>query len=285
MSLPFILQHSPLSHRRFEQLWTFVLPKVTEPTSPEQLSPPVSSSSPLQNELPIYASHPFSPSFCGSLSRLPQSLSDMAVSGVLSVQIVRLIGKVPRSILSETESPSSPHSVDLSSTITDLLRLATLQTTKMEHVLCYGLVAYCLALQHETSHLSPSTSTLSACIDAYMRHDPNGEHMDKGCLIWIAIMIANAVHLSNDNALTKTTILDQTLNRYNEARESRSLVQILKGFLWHEDLAPQWKATWENAMQRRRTTSPSSAGSSPSTSSLSTRSIPLESILHQENGK
>lgn len=277
-----------LSAASFEALWSFVLTSKPQPASTEPSSPP-SSSSPLRNEIPVYANHPFSPEFCASLSKIPQSLSNMAISGVLSVQIVRVIGNIPRtmpaSVSDSSVSPGSITSPDLHSILVDLLRLGTLQTTKMEHLLCYGLVAYCLPLQYEHPLPASTTGTLSTCVDAYMRHSPNDEQMDRKCLIWIAVMIASALDLSADRSFAKYTVLDQALSRYPEARNASDMVQILQSFLWHDDLAPQWKATWQTVVDRRRKSSTTSATPSPSTSSPSARAIPLESLLIQETGK
>ena len=280
----------PLSPTSFQALWTFVLTPNLQASSPAPSSPPhspsPSGSNPLQNEIPVYPSHPYSPDFCTSLSKIPQSFSNMAVSGVLSMQMVRVIGRIPRTIADGgPDSPSSPVSAsssELYSVLTDLLRLATLQTTRMEHLLCHGLVAYCLPLQYPKPLPEINTSSLSACIDAYMRHNPNGDQMDRKCLIWIAVMIASALDTSADRSLANSTVLDQALSRYPEARNASTLVQTLQSFLWHDDMAHQWKATWEMAMERRRKASPSSAGPSPASSTPSLRAIPLESILNQE---
>lgn len=261
-------------------MWTFVLPGNESPTSPAPPSP--SSSTPiLQNEIPVYENHPFTQSFCENLSKLPEAFSNMAVSGILSVQIVRLIGKIPRTnATNNSDSPTtaaSPQPSDLGGVLTDLLRLATLQTTRIEHLLCYALVAYCLPLQYPLPLQDSNIPVLASCVEAYMTHNPNGEQMNRKCLIWVAIVIASAVEMSADLDLAKNTILDQALGRYPEVKNARDTIQIMQSFLWHDELAPQWQRTWHAAVERRKRASPFSTRPSPSS-----RGMPLASILIQE---
>jgi hypothetical protein len=239
-------------------------------------------SQPLRNELPQYEKHPFSQAFCEYLSQVPNSLSNMAVDGLLSRQVVRLITKIPRTN-AITEGGSRKPSVfsnyaELSDILTDLLRLVTLKTTEIEHLLCHALVAYCLSLQSGQVLGLVHTPTVQDCAAALVQYRPDGTEVD--CLVWAAVVIAASFTMSTDPAIGPPDFLDQILNRFSAGRKASTVVTILQSFLWHDDLAAHWQKTWEAAMSRRGCRSPAS----PSQTSPSTK-MSLDSILIKDGNR
>jgi hypothetical protein len=138
-------------------------------------------------ELALYLAHPFPPHVCSMLSKIPRGFCDVGLTGVLSLQIIRIQSDIAdltkqleilRSSPSSNDSmTSSPNSSSSSTTISpnsnssettlpqppsqpippilphfqtltsDLHRLSTLQTTPAERFLCHGLVAYIFLLR------------------------------------------------------------------------------------------------------------------------------------------
>lgn len=258
-----------------EALWSYV----PEPKSQLSLPrAPIPTDQPLRNELPIYEKHPFSQAFCQDLSHVPSSLSEMAVDGHLSRQVVRLVAQIPHTNeTTDIDTPDSPGASsihDLHDILTDLLRLATLKTTKIEHMLCHTLVAYCLSLQSGQILSRVQTPTLRECATVYLQYRSGGRTSERELLLWSAIVIAAAIEMSTDPAVGDAYFLDQALTGYPDANNPSTIVAILQMFLWQDELVPHWQKTWETAMSRR--------GESFSTSpvqALASSKMSLDSIL------
>lgn len=150
--------------------------------------------------------------------------------------------------------------------LTDLLKLTTLSTTKIEHVLCYGLVAYCLPLQYGIPLPIGCTRTLQTCVEAYMKlnFSENEEKLDGKCLLWVAVVLSSCLDICADQDLRHAPVLERMLTRFPQARKWETVEKILRSFLWHEDLSTRWYATWQGVMSRRR----SPPGVAPSQSPL-----------------
>ncbi|KPI35187.1 uncharacterized protein AB675_10175 [Cyphellophora attinorum] len=187
----------------FEMLWSFILSNSQQNNSPTTNGADKPSEA-MRNAIPVYANHPFPPDYTASLARIPQGFSDLAVSSLLSMQCVRVIERIPFTPSSAEATANSPRpdGADLHTIHTDLLKLTTLKTTKMEHVLCFGLVAYCLPLQCGRPLPAGCTSLLQSCVDAYMRFNlrENEEKLDGKCLLWIAVVLASALDNCADEA-------------------------------------------------------------------------------------
>lgn len=264
--------HFDLTIARFDALWTFILS--SEPQASRASPVSATPSLPLRNEIPVYANHPFSPDYAASLSRIPTGFSNLAVSSLLSVQCVRIIERMPHKPPSPTDETSyhtTTTQADLHSILTDLLKLTTLSTTKMEHLLCHGLVAYCLPLQYGVPLPINTTRTLQTCVEAYMKLNfaENEERLDGKCLLWIAVVIAAGLDICADGSLRNAPVLDRILHKFPQARDWNKVEKILQTFLWHEDLAPQWYRTWQSVLARRKSP-PTGQGLSPAAFSPAT---------------
>jgi hypothetical protein len=199
------------------------------------------------------------------LARIPTGYSNLAVSSVLSVQCVRIIDRIPRKApLSEEKPVLQSRNEDLHNILTDLLKLTTLTTTKMENVLCYGLVAYCLPLQYGIPLPIATTRTLQTCVEAYMQlnFSENEEKLDGKCMLWVAMVISSCLDICADPDLRHAPVLDRILSKFPQAKNWKKVDAILQTFLWHEDLAPLWYSTWQGVMSRRRSP-PGGSGVSP----------------------
>jgi hypothetical protein len=125
----------------------------------------------------------------------------------------------------------------------------------MEHVLCHSLIAYCLPLQYRTSLPFGCLQTLQAAVEAYMKLNisEQNEKLDGKCLLWIAIVLASSLDVcAGADDLRQAPVLERVLNRYSQSRTWENVEKTLKTFLWHDELAPQWYATWQSVMRRRR---------------------------------
>jgi hypothetical protein len=253
-------------------LWSFILSNNQQNSAPTTNGADKPSEE-MRNAIPVYANHPFPPDYTASLARVPQGFSDLAVSSLLSMQCVRVIERIPFTPSSSEAAAISPRpdGADLHTILTDLMKLTTLKTTKLEHVLCFGLVAYCLPLQYGRPLPAGCTPTLQACVDAYMRLNlrENEEKLDGKCLLWIAVVLAAALDNCADEDLRHAPVLERVLNRFPQAKVWTTVEKILRSFLWHDSLVSRWYNTWQNVMQRRASP-PIDAGISPVTFSPTT---------------
>lgn len=255
------------------------------PSTPSSLTSSATLNSP-KYELPVYASHPFSAEFCENLAKVPQAISDMAVKGLLSIQVVRVIGQIPRKMrrthndsgTPTSSDPSTPNSVthpDLHQILTELLRLSSLVTLDHERILTHGLIAYCLPLQYGVPLSISSSRTLEACVDGYMAHEVTTDEINNKSIIWVSIVIATAVEMRSDGSSASGGVLDQALIKFPEMRRWDKVERILQKYLWHDDLAPYWQECWQNAMNRR--THPRTVPKATN----SQRSMALDAILNK----
>jgi hypothetical protein len=203
----------------------------------------------------------------------------MAVDGLLSRQVVRLITQIPRTnavVESKSQETAAFSSyAELSDIVTELLRLITLKTTSIEHLLCHALVVYCLSLQSGQVLGPDHTPTIRDCAAALAQYQPDGTEDD--CQIWTAVVIAAAFTMSTDPAIGQPDFLDQILNQFTLARKAPTVIKVLQNVLWHDDLAVHWQKTWEAAMSRRGVRLPASPTQASSSSKMS-----LDAILIKE---
>jgi len=219
---------------------------------------------PLHNELPVYPTHPYSPALCAQLSEIPEAFSEIAVGGNLSTQIIGII--VDFSATTTEATTTNQAHVDQTNhrqsgkpgrnstqLLTDLQRLATLQTTPIEHLLCHALIGYCFLLYYPGEMGPLFTGTLETLRDAFVEYNAQSEVVDRDCFIWMAMVIEASLQTS-EMVRTKGVVLNDILDKYVEVRNWDRLESILRRFLWNDVLMQNWKACWATVMERRQST-------------------------------
>ncbi|KIW11243.1 hypothetical protein PV08_10543 [Exophiala spinifera] len=253
-------------------LWNFVKQRNAALSSMSQLT----MESPLRNDLPLYPSLPFSIKVCESLSKVSSAFNDMAIAGQLSIQMIGIIATLSTMMKNESggslglgspstsspasSGPNSPSERNLLHIIADLRCLSMLGTVPIEHLLCHGLIGFCLRLHFREEKLGDDFDEIIQGLEDTLvgRGKPRPqqdlekfykEHKD--CLLWIAFAAADALEMSPPFS-RKSMVLEQTLDRYpTETSRWETLDKILRRFLWNDFLAQHWKRRWEVATRRR----------------------------------
>lgn len=247
----------------YEALWSFV--QAATSTPPPLSEPPEATSDILRKaELPTYMSHPFSPQACEMLAKLPSGFSDLGLTGVLSLQIIRLL-----TVFTELASPLSLTSIDedekrtlqpkIRKLIEDLHRLVTLQVTQMERFLAHALVAYCFLLRHilfDDRIDSFYENALKRITDLALAQEshlhPPADHK---CYLWCYLMIGTALQLAEAPPPGWLSVMLVLLDSYPEAHVWKSLRAETAAFFWPDSIQTLAHSAFDQAMARKRSIS------------------------------
>ncbi|OQU94527.1 Fungal specific transcription factor domain-containing protein [Cladophialophora immunda] len=214
----------------------------------------------LQNaEFPVYMAHPFKPEVCEMLSKLPQGFCDIGLTGVLSLQMIRLLSHFAtvKAKLSDTiriEEFGVTGRRKIQTTLEDLHRLATLQTTPTERFLSHGLVAYCYLLRviHFQDHLTGFYETaLKALADIALHQTPSHKSPERKCYLWTNMMIGTVIQHGQIRPRGWTSVMGQFLDNYGEARQWKKLEKELKMFFFEDAIRLLAKEAYDEAVRRK----------------------------------
>lgn len=210
-------------------------------------------------EFPIYMAHPFKPEVCEMLAKLPQGFCDIGLSGVLSLQMIRVLSdftgmkaKLVESLRTGQFDMNSRRKVQ--TTLEDLHRLATLQTTPTERFLSNGLVAYCYLLRilYFEDHLTGCYETaLKALAEIALNQTPSHKSLDRKCFLWSNMMIGTVLQHGQIRPPGWTTVLRQFFDKYGEARQWKKLQKELQSFFFEDDVQDLAKAAHDEAVRRK----------------------------------
>lgn len=250
----------------YESLWTFV----TESTPPTD-EMPTSPSLLQKGQLPTYMAHPFRPEVCALLSKLPQGFCDLGLQGEFSLQMINilsalqdtfsLIGSAPESTIPVKPESSAPftnsatksQAPEVVELLRDLSRLATLQTSLTEHILCCGLLAYCYILRHLHFHDSFGAfyaGTMDVLTQRCLRHSPETERLDRKCYFWASVMVGTALMHVTCPSDNRFAVFEDLISRYAECQELDLLLSSINQFFWSPELEAMVRKSWEEAMNR-----------------------------------
>ena len=210
-------------------------------------------------EFPTYMAHPFKPEVCEMLAKLPQGFCDVGLTGVLSLQSIRLLSdfaslkaRVNESVQARHHDPNAKRKVQ--TILEDLHRLATLQTTPTERFISHGLMAYCFLLRsiYFEDHLTGFyETTLKALSDITLLQGPSQKSPDRKCFLWSNMMIGTLLQHGQVRPPGWTTPMRQFLDRYSEARQWKTLEKDLKLFFFEDNIKALAKEAYDEAMRRR----------------------------------
>lgn len=241
----------------YEALWSFLFTAETMSNTTSHYAGQI-----LQNaEFPVYMAHPFKPEVCQMLSRLPQGICDVGLTGVLSLQMIRLLASFSAMSLKLTTAtrPLDAQVATISArtiqtTLEDLHRLATLQTTPTERFLVHGLVAYCYLLR-AVYFQDPLTAfyetALKALVDIALCQTPTHRPPDRKCYLWTNMMIATTLQVAHVPPVGWKSVMQQFLDKYSEARQWKKLERELKTFFWEDEIRDLSKDAYDEAIKRK----------------------------------
>ncbi|ETI21111.1 hypothetical protein G647_07455 [Cladophialophora carrionii CBS 160.54] len=239
----------------YEALWSFLFAADSSSDKSPRYDGQI-----LQNaEFPIYMAHPFKPEVCEMLAKLPQGFCDIGLTGVLSLQMIRLLSDFSGIKAKMADSPRTGGFDTISrrkiqTTLEDLHRLATLQTTPTERFLSHGLVAYCYLLRiiYFQDHLTGFYETaLKALADIALNQTPSHKSPDRKCFLWSNMMIGTVLQHGQVRPPGWTAVLRQFFDKYGEARQWKKLEADLKLFFLGDDIHQFAKEAYDEAVRRR----------------------------------
>jgi hypothetical protein len=239
----------------YEALWSFLFAADSTSDKPARYDGQI-----LQNaEFPVYMAHPFKPEVCEMLAKLPQGFCDIGLTGVLSLQMIRLLSdfsgiKVKMADSRRTGGFDTVSRRKIQTTLEDLHRLATLQTTTTERFLSHGLVAYCYLLRiiYFQDHLTGFYETaLKALADIALNQTPSHKSPERKCFLWSNMMIGTVLQHGQIRPPGWTTVLRQFFDKYGEARQWKNLEKELKFFFLEDDIREFAKEAYDEAVRRK----------------------------------
>lgn len=244
----------------YEALWSFLF-AAAEPSGDNKPGGRYEGEILQKAEFPIYMAHPFKPEVCEMLSKLPQGFCDIGLTGVLSLQMIRLLSdfaglKAKMCDLRHTGQFDRASRRKVQTTLEDLHRLATLQTTPTERFLSHGLVAYCYLLRiiYFQDHLNGFYETsLKALADIALHQSPSQKPPERKCFLWSNMMIGTVIQHGQIRPSGWTTVLRKFLDKYSEARQWKKLEKELKLFFFEDDIHEFAKMAYDEAVRRRET--------------------------------
>ncbi|KAJ9611461.1 hypothetical protein H2200_004645 [Cladophialophora chaetospira] len=248
--------------KAYDGLWQFIKDRNELTTSMAQLT----IDSPMHSDLPIYPSLPFNIRVCEALSKVSTAFNDLALARELSMQMIEILANLSTqargdgSATPPTSPPTSPGGRSLLNTIADLRCISVMQTTPIEHKLCFGVIGTCFTLHYGTGMIGDDMNeTLQMLEDTLigngrLRVQPEAAlKAHRECLIWISVATAGALEQS-ELLSAMSMVLDQALEKYpDEMTDWDTLEKILRKFLWNDLLGKHWKKCWRKAMHRRST--------------------------------
>jgi hypothetical protein len=239
----------------YEALWSFLFAADSATEKASHYDGQILSNA----ELPIYMAHPFKPEVCEMLAKLPQGFCDIGLTGVLSLQIIRLLSDFAglKAGMAEHVQADRFDMVarrKMQTILEDLHRMATLQTTPTERFLTHGMVSYCYILRviYFQDHLTGFYETsLKALTDIALHQTPSHKSSDRKCFLWSYMMIGTVLQHGQIRPPGWTTVLRQFLDNYGEARQWKKLEKELALFFFEDDIKTYAQQAYEEAIRRK----------------------------------
>lgn len=221
------------------------------------------SSVPLK--LPTYPAHPFNPTTCLSISRLPEGLREAALQRKLSNEVIAFLEQVqiwmtgPQKPCAEfwTRQPLASFvrdrndylkSLRISMQGTDILGTYALKPS--ERLLCIGVIAYIISIDS-----SVDDGRQPRGLDDHMAG------MQAACsevalceyLLWAGLVLA----ASRDSAMAPLSnhcvLLDRMLelDTRNDYRHWKDVKPLLRKYFWNPFIEAKWEMCWQTAISRK----------------------------------
>lgn len=240
----------------YESLWSFLF--AADTSSNETIH---NAGQILENsELTTYLSHPFPPDVCEMLAKVPQGFSDLGLTGILSLQIIRLLADFNNLSLQLSSSPVEGKfemalRPKIQGVLEDLHRLATLQTTPTERFLTNGLVAYCYLMRSiyfDEVLTGFYENALKILAESALKQPPCTRLPDRKCYVWSYMMICTALETSMHPPSEWKSLMQMFLRTYSETNSWKILKRDLETFFWEDTLAQLCKTAYDEGVRRRK---------------------------------
>jgi hypothetical protein len=217
-----------------------------------------------------YPEHPFSPELCVTIAKLPEGFADLALSGVLSLQVIGLLSSITdwirqmqggwkKGVLPLGES----NGTFLKQTHVCLELIPLNKLTVLEKVICVAMAAMTTETFNKNKQRNPVHRRLNDTLSENMfRYDLN--KLAAESKIWLALVIAEPVPLPHPSSTESGTSLSRTesprdilidshIRISSEARNWKWVKKNLQRYFYTEDLLVKWRRSWDAALVRYST--------------------------------
>ena len=200
-------------------------------------------------------SHPAARSVSNNLSNVPKGFRVLADSGDFSLQLMQILSQLGSfaGIPAEGNGSACTERFDmilrLQQIMANLTRLASQETTYVEHYTCYGLLSYAdLLLPKGPAELGHHT-VAKLTFDKFSALSLSAKNSSNDCLFWSYMMVACTVASSAGRIKETPIAKDCSLHHWKEARSWSTTKGVLKKFFWNRDCLERCKRYWEEEIR------------------------------------
>jgi hypothetical protein len=223
-----------------------------------------------------FVQHPFPPDICRDVAKLPIGLAEVALTGHLSVQCIKLLAEVaswvPLASGATTSTEQAVNSQDRYCRLfaeprecsrNAIMLLLDLRRSGLppglEHVICLGLA---IAVRHVSGENRTNifdTASLAALTKGVKAID-SPSVADSEVIIWISLLVnwrtqsAKPIPRANE-------LLDYVLESFPAARTWKKVSIICRKFWWFERFQSDWEECWRRGIDRQQQRSLTDSGS------------------------
>ncbi|ETI28825.1 hypothetical protein G647_01277 [Cladophialophora carrionii CBS 160.54] len=238
-----------------------------------------------------FVQHPFPPDICRDVAKLPVGLAEVALTGHLSVQCIKLLAEVaswvPLVDGATTSAEQAANSRDRYCRLfaeprecsrNAIMLLLDLRRSGLppglEHVICLGLA---IAVRHVSGENRTNifdTASLAALTKGARAID-SPSVADSEVLIWISFLVSWRTY-SAKPIPRADKLLDYVLESFPASRTWKKVSMICRKFWWFERFQSEWEECWRRAVtrQQQRSLSESSSHAVRSREALFAASLP-----------
>lgn len=199
-----------------------------------------------------YPRHPFSPQLCKNLSNLPIGLFGIAMSELLSFEMIEILV-----LLVQVREEMSSDQLEILATL-QRVRTITINIRSLfpapeipdtEKYLFYGVWAFTINLDDQLQHPTNKAASARFLLKPFAQLQLPQPMPHRECVIWVYVSFAGATRFYDLSYSNR--ILDSLLRDFPECRDWECLEEIIRRFLWTETIISHWKGCWQEGMERR----------------------------------
>ena len=199
-----------------------------------------------------YPKAPFSPDLCRVLSRLDGGFSELALSGMLSEQMLYVLASITATNANTASDWVGDTILDpeLQAILSALQRLSLMRIRSIEKYLTSGLLAHCFQLRRLRALNLFHDPAIRSFIQTLHQHEKPGSEREQRCMMWVTMSIAGALSLRTIRMPGSHLVLDRAFELYPAFNAWHTLEPILRCFFWTEALGRHWRSAWDIGRRR-----------------------------------
>ncbi|KAH0843504.1 hypothetical protein FOPE_08725 [Fonsecaea pedrosoi] len=205
-----------------------------------------------------YPKHPFSPELCTEIATLPHGLSDIALEGRISTQIIELLCRLAH-MAQETPLTKRATTEEIYHVSVDLMTLITRTTVSpLERSICVFCWLFVLREQPDRNEsqklygqfLVNLRRRIKKTADSFMTLDgAKPDYAMWGVAILVVEKSTERIGLTADE---QAEVFEELLRRHPPARRWKDTVKSLKRFFFLDAWVDEYRVWWDKEIERHR---------------------------------